>query len=143
MGVQNEANWWVKISVGLWFNRKWRRLCAQDPRAAILWINSLSFSGMTLSDGAISADAIDMMGGTSEQVRHIVDVGLGVDDSQGGFVVHDYAKYQRTSDEIAAMKKKRSEAGRKGGLRAKANRMSKREIREVDEESRVDHEEIT
>lgn len=139
MGVQNEATKFVKISAGLWLNRKWRRLCATDPAAATLWVSSLSFSGMTLADGVISADAVDILGGTEKQVRHIIDAGLGVDDQNGGYIIHDYSKYQRTSDEIAAIRKKRSEAGRKGGLRP---RVSKSEVREIDRKNHTTREQF-
>lgn len=134
MGVQNEANRFVKISAGLWLNRKWRALCASDPAAATLWVSALSFSGMTLADGVISADAVAMMGGTVDQVEAIIRSGLGVGAGDGGFIIHDYAKYQRTSDQVLAVRKVRAEAGRKGGLSKARNRMSQSEIRRVDSE---------
>lgn len=47
--------------------------------------------------------------------KQLLDVGLAV-ATDGGVMMHDYTKHQRTAAEVADLKRKRSEAGKRGGI---------------------------
>lgn len=60
--------------------------------------------------------------GTPKARRELVTAGLAV-VTDGGVQMHDYLEHQRSSDEVEELRRKRQEAGRKGG-NAKAKNLA-------------------
>lgn len=69
--------------------------------------------GQHLTDGFVR-DAVWRKTGTPRERHSIVAAGLA-EPVTGGYQMHDYLDHQRSRNEVEALKKKRSDAGRKGG----------------------------
>ena len=86
-----------------------------------LLMRSWFYCSRNLTDGRIS-DAVWGKRGTAKARGELLGAGLA--EQQDGFVqMHDYLDWQRSADEVAEMREKRAEAGRKGG-QARANRLA-------------------
>lgn len=109
-------NWeYVRVDVLLPSSHK---LDGLHPAAKWTLIELWCHCGQHLTDGFVR-DAIWRKTGTANARRALVGAGLA-EQVAGGYQMHDYLDHQRSRAEVLALKKKRSEAGRKGG-RATAN----------------------
>lgn len=86
-----------------------------------LLVSAWCYCSRNLTDGQI-VDAIWRKRGTAKARKELADAGL-VEQREGYVVMHDYLEHQRSADEVAEMRRKRAEAGKKGG-RSKANRLA-------------------
>lgn len=105
---------WVKVSDDLPDHRKVLALPRKHRAAAMwLWLRGMCYSSRHLSDGFIPAGFID-----SSDDERLADLLCGVSlwhPEQGGYAIHEYAGWNRTRDEVDAIKQARREAGRRGG----------------------------
>lgn len=96
---------WLWVSALAWSNRN-----GTDGRIPIRQISRLaSFDGVGVYTGTYSGDDVDPM----RLADVLVDVGL-FEVTEGAFLIHDYAEYQLTTDELAKRREQKSSAGRKG-----------------------------
>lgn len=120
---------WVKIDDGFPFHRK-AIIAGKDGRA--LYITALCWSSGQLTDGFIDLAAVPMLAAISEVANaeaiasHLVEVGLW-EEADGGYIIHDYHDYNPDSEKVKAIRKARSEAGRRGGLASGEARQAKPE----------------
>lgn len=115
---------WFKVDDSFFSNPKTAML---SDGATALWLRSGSWSAQQLTDGFIPARMVPMFRGSDDSVRELCDVGLWErDDERDGYWFHDWSDYQPDGEEVDALRRKRSEAGKRG-----ANRRWKRKT--VDE----------
>ncbi len=115
---------WFKVDDSFFSNPKTAML---SDGATALWLRSGSWSAQQLTDGFIPARMVPMFRGSDDSVRELCDVGLWErDDERDGYRFHDWSDYQPDGEEVDALRRKRSEAGKRG-----ANRRWKRKT--VDE----------
>ncbi len=74
------------------------------------------------TDGHVPA-AVWARRGTTRTRGELMAVGL-VEAVPNGVTVHDYTEHQRTADEIAELRAKRAEAGKRGGLAKAAGKQA-------------------
>lgn len=87
-----------------------------------LLVTAWCWCSRNLTDGFIP-DASWSKRGTARSRQKLVEVGL-VEVVSGGVRMHDYTEHQRTADEVADLRSKRADAGRKGGQTTAAKRVA-------------------
>ncbi|WP_347025051.1 hypothetical protein [Bifidobacterium pseudocatenulatum] len=120
---------WFKVDDGFCMNPKTAML---SNDATALWLRSGSWSAQQLTGGFVPARMVPMFRGSDDSVRELCDVGLWErDDERDGYWFHDWSDYQPDGEEVDALRRKRSEAGKRG-----ADRRWKRKT--VDENGKTD-----
>lgn len=103
---------WLKVDDSFFSNPKTAML---SDGATALWLRSGSWSAQQLTDGFIPARMVPMFRGSDDSVRELCDVGLWErDDERDGYRFHDWSDYQPDREEVDALRRKRSEAGKRG-----------------------------
>lgn len=102
---------WVKIDDRLPEHPK---VIGLSDKAFRLYVTSICFASTNKTDGEIPPAAISRMGGTPKLAAELVAAVLWDSTSRGGWVVHDYLKYNRAKEAIDELSDKRSKAGSKG-----------------------------
>lgn len=106
---------WFKVDDSFFSNPKTAML---SDGATALWLRSGSWSAQQLTDGFIPARMVPMFRGSDDSVRELCDVGLWErDDERDGYWFHDWSDYQPDVEEVDALRRKRSEAGKRGAAR--------------------------
>lgn len=106
---------WFKVDDSFFSNPKTAML---SDGATALWLRSGSWSAQQLTDGFIPARMVPMFRGSDDSVRELCDVGLWErDDERDGYWFHDWGDYQPDGEEVDALRRKRSEAGKRGADR--------------------------
>jgi len=91
---------------------------AAGDAALGLWVRLGSRSAKHGTGGRIASAIASAMASDMAKLSRLVDVGLlDQDDDGGDYWLHDWDEYNPTADEAAALKKKRSEAGKLGARR--------------------------
>jgi len=117
---------WVKLDDGFPFHRK-SILAGKDGRA--LYVTALCWTSGQLTDGFIDAAAIAMLAATSDvanaeaNAKQLVNVGLW-EVVDGGYQIHDYHDYNPPASKVKAIRRARSEAGRRGGIASGSKRQA-------------------
>jgi hypothetical protein len=103
---------WFKVDDSFFSNPKTAML---SDGATALWLRSGSWSAQQLTDGFIPARMVPMFRGSDDSVRELCEVGLWErDDERDGYRFHDWSDYQPDGEEVDALRRKRSEAGKRG-----------------------------
>nr|DAT94503.1 MAG TPA: replisome organizer [Caudoviricetes sp.] len=106
---------WFKVDDAFFSNPKTAML---SDGATALWLRSGSWSAQQLTGGFIPARMVPMFRGSDDSVRELCDVGLWErDDERDGYWFHDWSDYQPDGEEVDALRRKRSEAGKRGANR--------------------------
>lgn len=106
---------WFKVDDSFFSNPKTAML---SDGATALWLRSGSWSAQQLTDGFIPARMVPMFRGSDDSVRELCEVGLWErDDERDGYWFHDWSDYQPDGEEVDALRRKRSEAGKRGADR--------------------------
>ena len=106
---------WFKVDDAFFSNPKTAML---SDGATALWLRSGSWSAQQLTGGFIPARMVPMFRGSDDSVRELCDVGLWErDDERDGYWFHDWSDYQPDAEEVDALRRKRSEAGKRGANR--------------------------
>ena len=106
---------WFKVDDSFFSNPKTAML---SDGATALWLRSGSWSAQQLTGGFIPARMVPMFRGFDDSVRELCDVGLWErDDERDGYRFHDWSDYQPDGEEVDALRRKRSEAGKRGADR--------------------------
>src|SRR5690349_13647368 len=116
---------WVKLDDQILTHPKILR-AGRDARD--LFIAGLCFCAGHLTDGAIPAGAVRILGGMAgiedeaASAERLVAVGLWTQDQDGGYLVHDYLDYQPSRERAEQIKQARQQAGSKGGRHSASTR---------------------
>lgn len=86
---------WFKVDDGFWSHPKTADLSAA---AVALWVKSGAYSSQHLTDGRISKKVLRLLG-TAKAARELVNAGMWIATTDG-WVFHDWAEYQETSDDV-------------------------------------------
>lgn len=106
---------WFKVDDAFFSNPKTAML---SDGATALWLRSGSWSAQQLTGGFIPTRMVPMFRGSDDSVRELCDVGLWErDDERDGYWFHDWSDYQPDGEEVDALRRKRSEAGKRGANR--------------------------
>lgn len=106
---------WFKVDDSFYSNPKTAML---SDGAAALWLRSGSWSAQQLTGGFVPARMVPMFRGSDDSVRELCDAGLwAYDEQKDGYQFHDWSDYQPDGEEVDALRKKRSEAGKRGANR--------------------------
>lgn len=123
---------WFKVDDGMHCHPKVRKVLAQNPAAIALWTVAGSWSGDNLTEGFIPNDQLPwLMPADAEQLALTLCAAGLWRRTRGGFVFHqwltngDGTKRNPSKTEVEEERRKKAEAGRKGGL-ASAKARSKR-----------------
>lgn len=111
---------WVRLDDGFYDHPK-ARAVGKDGRE--LYIAGLCRVAATLSDGFIPDADLQLVAAKAEvkprpTVARLVEARLW-ERVEGGWLVHDYHDWNPTADEQIEKRRKRAEAGRKGGLKSR------------------------
>ena len=86
--------------------------------ATALWLRAGSWSAQQLTDGFIPARMLPMFRGSDDSVQELCDAGLWErDEERDGYRFHDWEDYQPDGEEVDVLRRKRSEAGKRGANR--------------------------
>lgn len=106
---------WFKVDDSFFMNPKTAML---SDGATALWLRSGSWSAQQLTGGFVPARMVPMFRGSDDSVRELRDAGLwAYDEEKDGYWFHDWSDYQPDGEEVETLRKKRSEAGKKGASR--------------------------
>lgn len=106
---------WFKVDDSFYSNPKTAML---SDGATALWLRSGSWSAQQLTGGFVPARMVPMFRGSNDSVRELCDAGLwAYDEQKDGYQFHDWSDYQPDGEEVDALRKKRSEAGKCGANR--------------------------
>ena len=123
---------WFKVDDSFFSNPKTAML---SDGATALWLRSGSWSAQQLTGGFIPARMVPMFRGSDDSVRELCDVGLWErDDERDGYWFHDWSDYQPDVEEVDALRRKRSEAGKRGADR----RWKRKTVDENDKNGKTD-----
>lgn len=114
---------WFKVDDGFWAHPK---VLMVSPDAGWLWLRAGSWSAQQLTDGFIPTAADRLLGDDGTLAAQLVDVGLW-EVLPDGWAFHGWDEFQPTRSEVEELRRKRSEAGRRGGQRSGESRRSKHE----------------
>lgn len=106
---------WFKVDDSFYSNPKTAML---SDGATALWLRSGSWSAQQLTGGFVPVRMVPMFRGSDDSVRELCDAGLwAYDEQKDGYQFHDWSDYQPDGEEVDALRKKRSEAGKRGANR--------------------------
>ena len=106
---------WFKVDDSFFSNPKTAML---SDGATALWLRSGSWSAQQLTGGFVPARMVPMFRGSDDSVRELCDVGLWErDDERDDYWIHKWNDYQPDGEEVDALRRKRSEAGKRGADR--------------------------
>ena len=106
---------WFKVDDSFFSNPKTAML---SDGATALWLRAGSWSAQQLTDGFIPARMLPMFRGSDDSVTELCDAGLWErDDERDGYRFHDWSDYQPDGEEVDVLRRKRSEAGKRGANR--------------------------
>ncbi len=111
---------WFKVDDSIPFHPK---VVAAGNLAIGLWLRAGGWCAQQMTEGFIPTGMLAPLGGTPSTARKLVGAGLW-DVAEGGWRFHDWHTYQPTRAEVEGRRKRRAEAGAKGG---KASGESRRE----------------
>ena len=121
---------WVRLDDGFYQHPK---IVQAGAVAAAVQVAALCYCNRNLTDGFVPSAAVPLLvnlDGTGatwpDVIGALVGVGLWVEARHGGYLIHDYEKYQWTRFRIDAAQEKKRAAGQAGGrasaeARARAN----------------------
>ena len=116
--MANEMRPFAKISANLHMNVKMRKFALAHPTAAWLWVMSITYSVAQKTDGFVDEFAATaFLGASDDDLAALQDAGL-FEPVEGGWLVHDFLKWQTSVEEQEDIKSKRAEAGRLGGKKS-------------------------
>lgn len=114
---------WFKVDDGLHKHRKVRKVLAEDPGALGLWTVAGSWSSDEGTDGFIADDQLPwLLPNDGERLAQVLVNARLWKRVKGGYQFHQWAedgdgtKRNPTRAEVEAERRKKVEAGRKGGL---------------------------
>lgn len=102
---------WFKVDDGFWSHEK---VIGLSPEAGWLWTRAGSYCAHQLTDGAVKAPILVLLGGTADTAAELISAGLW-DAVKGGYQFHDWDKYQPTREEVESKReawKERQRAAR-------------------------------
>lgn len=107
------------------------KVLATDPAALGLWVVAGAWSSANLTGGFVPDRALPRLlpDGVS-LAKELAAAGLWK-RSKGGYLFHDWTDYNPTAEEEREKRRKRAEAGRKGGLASGKTRSKPRSNREA------------
>lgn len=106
---------WFQVDDQLAMHRK---VCDAGNAAMGLWVRAGAWSMQNLTEGFIPSKAAKTLG-TAPQASSLVNAGLWL-QTEGGYQFHEWGTRQMSAEQIAERRRKRAEAGRKGGQSKKA-----------------------
>lgn len=106
---------WFQVDDQLAMHRK---VCDAGNAAMGLWVRAGAWSMQNLTEGFIPSKAAKTLG-TAPQASSLVNAGLWL-QIEGGYKFHEWGTRQMSAEKIADRRRKRAEAGRKGGQSKKA-----------------------
>lgn len=109
MAAKFDHRTFVRLDHGMPENRK---VMGLSDAAFRLYIEAICWCSRQESDGHIPSAFIKRLG-RAKAVRELVEAGL-LDEAVGGYLVHDYLDFQRSSEEIKAYRSAKGEAGALG-----------------------------
>lgn len=114
---------WFKVDDGFYDHPK---IFDAPDCALALWVRAGSWSARNGTDGVVPANLpARLCDDPDTAVRELLARGMW-QRTRGGYLFHDWLDYQPANEEWILLRKKRSEAGRKGGLnRARKARAGK------------------
>lgn len=134
---------WFKVDDGFHSHPKTRKVLTKAPAALALWVVAGSWSADNLTDGLIPEDQLPWLipVGADDMAQQLVAARFWR-RVKGGYQFHQWAtdgdgtKRNPTREEVEAERRKKAEAGRKGGL-ASGKARSKTEARAEAPASRI------
>lgn len=100
-----------------------KKVIAAGNAAMGLWVRAGSWSQQNLTGGFVPINTVKALG-TISQAKSLVAAGLW-DAVKGGYQFHDWDKHQMSVEEQEERRRKRAEAGRKGGQASGETRRGK------------------
>ncbi|MGW3545868.1 hypothetical protein ACWDNI_35745 [Nocardia niigatensis] len=119
---------WFKVDDGFWSHPKTVGL---SDAAVALWVRAGAYACQHLTDGVIAAPVLRMVGDKAG-AEELVAAGLW-SETAGGYVFHDWAEYQETSEAV----KDRRAAARERQRRSRAAREAKKAAARADSNGSV------
>lgn len=105
---------WVKLSDGFWSDPD---VISVGNEAAGAFVRMLAYCGCHLTNGFIQTETARYIARRPILIK-LEGVGF-IERIEGGYLIPKYLDFNPARDEVAAKRKARSEAGRRGGLASK------------------------
>lgn len=93
------------------------------PLASWLYVCGIGYCNRLLTDGFIPSGQVRKLAdvdNAGDLAQRLVAVGLW-DETEGGYLVHDYLDYQPSREKALELREKRAEAGSRGGKQKASN----------------------
>lgn len=124
---------WIRLDVSLPSNPKVLALLAEADghRSAFVYVCALAYCGMHGTDGFISTEALPHVHAELGDAHRLAKVHLWT-EQPGGWLVHDWASYQQSTEETQQRKRRGQAAAqaRWAGHETKGKAQREREYRE-------------
>ncbi|NMM98114.1 hypothetical protein [Bifidobacterium olomucense] len=128
MANTEEMRIFAKFSADLWSNEKFCLFADRNPRAAIVWIKSITFAACKKTDGFIGEYAMrHALGASKRDIRLLVENNF-LEAGENGWIIHDYLSSQFASSKIDEMAERRREAARRAGIASARARAEKNSV---------------
>ena len=105
---------WVRLDTAFPSNPKLLAMLAEKDghRAALVYLCSLSYAGAHGSDGLVTREALPFIHGRPSDATRLVRFGFWCPVT-GGWIIHDWDKFQETTDATQARRKRAQDAADK------------------------------
>ena len=108
---------WARLDDGFWMHPK---VLMTGNTGAGIFARMLSYCGSYLTDGLVPEPiALQIAGPDRKALQTLLDYELVDRLESGGYIIRDYLEYNRSKAQTEEERRRRSEAGRKGGLKQK------------------------
>ena len=107
---------WYRRDVGWYRHPKIAELVTMRDgyRAAFVWDASIAFATEFGTNGRIKPSDLRTLDARKTDAERLVKVGLWDEDPDGGWMVHNFAEYQQTSQVTTELRAHRQAAAAKG-----------------------------
>jgi hypothetical protein len=112
---------WFKVDDKLWGHPKW---VAASPGARALWVTAGSWCSDQLTDGAIPAHVLGILGARQGNARELVEIGLW-ETTAKGWQFCDWSDYQPSREHVMAEREAARQRQAKAREAARLKRMSR------------------
>lgn len=108
---------WFKVDDKFHQHSKVRKVLAEEPAALALWVVAGSWSSDNLQDGFVPDHQLQwLLPARADELAHKLVTARLWRRVRGGYQFHDFADWNKTKEEVLALREARAEAGRKGGV---------------------------
>ena len=117
---------WFKADDRIMEHHKFITARAKGGHSVIgVWFHAGTWANGQMTDGFIP-ESWALLNNAENEAQILVEVGLWVEDSRGGWQMHDYSDYQPSRADLEAKSQQKRTAGQAGGKHSASKRQAER-----------------